>query len=448
MTDRKAPGLSRRRLIETAGMTTLAAAAPSLIMPRRAHADRSKTLKILQWNHFVPEFDQWFNETYVREWGERNDTQVIVDNVGMTSLHGRAAAEIAAQNGHDLCMFLGPPAAYEDQVIDHREVYEECERQYGSPIDLAIKSTYNPKTHKYYGFSDSYVPDPINYRKDLWDDVGVHPDSWDDVRVGGRKIKRKHGIPVGIGLAPELDTNIALRSIMAAYGSSVQNAEGEPALKSRQTLDAIRFVKALYEETMTDEVFTWDASSNNRLMLAGRGSLTVNAISITRTGETQRIPIADKISLAKAARGPVQRIGLQHLLDVYVIWKFANNIDGAKQFLVDYVGQSRNAFLASKFYNFPCFPATVPDLHALIASDAQANPRDKYDLFGDVETWTTNVGYPGYANAAIDEIFTSWIISTMFAEAAAGRMRPEEALDQGDREVRRIFEQWRGRGLV
>ena len=158
--------------------------------------------------------------------------------------------------------------------------------------------------------------------------------------------------------------------------------------------------------------------------------------------------LRDKISLAKAARGPAQRIGLQHLLDVYVIWKFANNIDGAKQFLVDYVGQSRNAFLASKFYNFPCFPATVPDLHALIASDAQANPRDKYDLFGDVETWTTNVGYPGYANAAIDEIFTSWIISMMFAEAAAGRMRPEEALDQGDREVRRIFEQWRGRGLV
>ncbi|MGI9437033.1 MAG: extracellular solute-binding protein [Geminicoccaceae bacterium] len=396
----------------------------------------------------MPEFDRWFNESYVREWGEQNDTQVIVDNVGMTSLNGRAAAEVSAQKGHDLCLFLGPPAAFEDQVIDHREIYEQCERRYGAPIDLAIKSTYNPKTGKYYGFSDSYVPDPINYRKDLWDDVGVFPDSWDDVRVGGRKIKRKHGIPVGIGLAPELDTNMALRSVMAAYGSSVQNAEGEPTLKSRQTLDAIKFVKALYEETMTDEVFSWDPSSNNRLMLAGRGSLTVNAISITRTGEAQRIPVADRISLARAARGPVGRVGLQHLIDVYVIWKFASNIDGAKKFLVDYVGQSRKAFLASKFYNFPCFPNMVPDQHELIAHDAQASPSNKYDLFRDVEDWAVNVGYPGYANAAIDEIFTSWIISKMFAEAAAGRMRPDEALNHADSEVRRIFEKWRGRGLV
>lgn len=449
MADCKPYGLSRRSLIKTAASTVVwAGAAPAIFIPRRARADRGRILKILQWNHFVPEFDDWFNNTYVKEWGERNDTEVIIDNVGMTSLKGRAAAEIAAQKGHDLCMFLGPPAAYEDQVIDHREIYEECGRRYGTPIDLAVKSTYNPKTRKYYGFSDSYVPDPINYRKDLWDDVGMFPDSWDDVRVGGRKIKRKHGIPVGIGIAPELDTNMALRSIMAAFGASVQNAEGAPVLRSPQTLEAIKFVKALYDEAMTDEVFTWDASSNNRQMLAGKGSLTLNAISVTRTGETQRIPVADQIWLAKAARGPVRRIGLQHLLDVYVIWKFADNIDGAQRFLVDLVGQSRQIFLASKFYNFPCFPQVVPDLPDLIAHDAQATPSDKYSLFGDVAGWTTNVGYPGYANAAIDEIFSSWTISTMFAEAAAGRMPPEEALAQGDREVRRIFAEWRGRGLV
>ena len=53
----------------------------------------------------------------------------------------------------------------EEQVIDHREIYEECSNKYGNPIDLAIKSTYNPKTKKYYGFSDSFVPDPVNYRK-------------------------------------------------------------------------------------------------------------------------------------------------------------------------------------------------------------------------------------------------------------------------------------------
>jgi multiple sugar transport system substrate-binding protein len=48
------------------------------------------------------------------------------------------------------------------------------------------------------------------YRKDLWDDIGMTPNTWDDIRVGGRKIKQKHGIQVGIGLASEIDTNMAV----------------------------------------------------------------------------------------------------------------------------------------------------------------------------------------------------------------------------------------------
>ena len=441
-------GVSRRTFIKTAGSVALAAGVgASIIVPGRASAQQ-KTLKILQWNHFVPRYDKWFNETYVKEWGEKNDTQVIVDNIGLAGLNSRAAAEVSAQQGHDLFMFLWPPPVHEDQVIDHREIYEECEHKYGKAIDLAIKSTYNLKTKKFYGFSDSYVPDPINYRKDLWDDVGMSPQTWDDIRTGGRKIKLKHGIPVGIGLASEIDTNMALRTIMYSFGSSEQNAEGIPALKSKETLEAIRFVKALYEETMTDEVFTWDASSNNRFMLAGKGSLALNAISITRTGEEKKIPVADTIWLAKAAQGPVRQIGLEHVMDVYVIWKFAENIEGAKRFLVDYIGNFRQGFMASEFYNFPCFPQTVPDLQQLISHDANANPPDKYKVLDDVLHWATNVGYPGYANAAIDEIFSTWVISTMFAQAAVGKLTPAEALDQADTEVKRIFQKWRERGKV
>lgn len=439
---------SRRSFLKTMGTACLGAGiAPAIIIPGRARANQ-KTLKILQWHHFIPEFDQWFNEVYVKEWGEKNNTRVIVNNVGMTSLHSRAAAEISAQRGHDIFFFLSPPAAYEDHVIDHREIHEECERQYGPPLKIARKSTYNIKTKKYYGFSDSYVPDPINYRKDLWDDVGIYPDTWDNIRIGGGKIKDKHGIPIGIGLAPELDTNMVLRSIMASFGASVQDMEGRLVLKSRQTLEAMKFVQALYRETMTDEVFTWDASSNNRMMLAGRGSLTANAISITRAGETQRIPLADRILLAKAAQGPVKRVGVNHLIDAYVIWKFADNIEGAKQFLVDYVAQSREVFKKSQFYNFPCYPNTVSDINEIIRHDTQATPADKYQVFEDVSDWTVNVGYPGYANSAVDEVFNKWIIPKMFAQAASGKASIEEALNQGHRDVQQIYDTWRARGKI
>jgi len=438
--------ITRRRVLRTAGAIGLAAGAGPFFHVRPAKA--AKTLRILQWNHFVPAYDKWFNESYVKEWGQANDTEVIVDNVGVATLNSRGAAEVSAQQGHDLFMFLWPPPVHEEQVVDMADVYQECESKFGKPIDLAIRSTYNPKTKKYYGFSDSYVPDPINYRKDLWDDVGMAPNSWDEIREGGRKIKEKHNIPVGIGLSAEIDTGMALRTIMYSFGASVQDADNNLVLNSKETLEAIKFVKALFEETMTPEVLAWDASSNNRFMLAGKGSLALNAISITRTGETQGLPVADNIWLAKAAKGPVRQIGLEHVMDVYVIWKFAENIDGAKQFLVDYIGNFKRGFEASKFYNFPCFPSTVPDLKQQLANDPTANPPDKYKVLEDVLDWATNVGYPGYATAAIDETFSTWVLNTMFAKAATGAESPEDALKAAEAQCQRIWAKWKEKGFI
>ena len=440
-------GDDRRNFIRTAGAAALASGlAPPLM--RSVWAAKRKTLKIMQWNHFVPAFDEWFNKDFIKSWGDKNDTDVIVTNVGMTNIENRAAAEVKKRQGHDLCMFLSPPSSYEDSVVDLRDVYAECDRKYGKPLDIALRSTYNPITRKYYGFSDSYVPDPVNYRKDLWDDVGVAPSSWDAIREGGRKIKQKHGIPVGIGMSSELDSSMALRSILAAFGAAEQTPDGRPSLKSAGALDALKYAKALYTETMTDEIFSWDASSNNRLMLAGKGSLTLNAISVTRTGETEKIPIADKIALAIPAKGPVAQLGVMHLMNAYVVWKFSRNIDGAKKFLVDLAGASRNAFIASGFYNFPTYPQLVPDLNQLIANDPAATPRDKYRIFTDASKWTVNVGYPGYSNAAIDEIWKGWLIPRMFADAASGRLSPEAALDMYAAQSSAIFDKWRAQRKV
>ncbi|MFL5309725.1 MAG: ABC transporter substrate-binding protein [Myxococcales bacterium] len=439
---------TRRQMIKAAGTATAA----GLLLPRKGRAAK-KTLKILQWNHFVPGYDKWFNNQYIKEWGEKNDTDVIVDNVGIPAINTTAAAEVSAKKGHDLFLFLWPKPVYEDEVIDHREIYEEVEKKYGKPIDLAIKSTYNPKTKKYFGFSDSYVPDPINWRKSLFDEVGMKPDTWDDVRVAGKKIKDKRNIPVGIGLAPEIDTAMAMRGILYSFGGSEQDEQGRLVLGSKNTLEAVKFVKALYQETMSPEVFSWDASSNNRAMLAGRASLVLNAISVTREAENKNMmvegkPIGDDIFLSKPAKGPVRRMGLEHVMNVYVIWKFAENISGAKKFLVDYVGNFHRGFEASEFYNFPCFPKQVPDLKQMLQKDSKGKPADKYAVLADSLDWATNVGYPGYSNAAIDDIYSQWVVNNMFAKAAQGVMSPEDAVKEAEAKARDIFAKWKERKLL
>jgi len=459
--DKDQGSLSRRDFIKAAGVGAVAAGlGANIIIPGRARAAK-KQLKILQWVHFVPPYDEWFNKKYTKEWGDKNDTEVIVDNIGLAGINARAAAEISAQKGHDLFMFNWPPPSFEEQAIDHKEIYQELEKKFGKPIDLGIKSTYNPKTKKYFAFSPSFVPDPVNYRRDLFGGVGMPkgPASWDDVRVAGAKIKKKFGNPIGVGLSQEIDTGMAMRTIMYSWGSHEQDEAGNLALNSKQTLDALKFVKALFEEAMTPEVFTWDASSNNRAIVSGKVSLVLNAISTTRTAEKdnpkvispatkKEIELKREIELTKALKGPVRAIGLEHVMQCYVIWKFAENIQGAKKFLVDYTTDFRQGFVAGEYYDFPCFPKTVPDLKQLIAKDAKASPPDKYKVLEDVLEWATNVGYPGYSTAAIDEIFGTWVINTMFAKAASGAASPEDALKEADAACKRIFAKWKEKGLV
>jgi multiple sugar transport system substrate-binding protein len=83
-----------------------------------------------------------------------------------------------------------------------------------------------------------------------------------------------------------------------------------------------------------------------------------------------------------------------------------------------------------------------------LANDPTANPPDKYKVLDDVLDWATNVGYPGYATAAIDETFNTWVINTMFAKAATGAETPEDALAAAEAQCQRIFEKWKEKGKI
>ncbi len=444
--EKKGKGVSRRDFIKIAGAGGIAAGAlgPAFLFPERAAAQQ-KTLKILQWSHFVPAYDTWFDGTFAKQWGEKHNTNVVVDHINLTDLNTRAAAEAQAKKGHDIFMFLSPPAAYEKQVIDMSHVYQEVEKKHGKKIDLAHKSTYNPKTKKYFAFSDSYAPDPGNWHKDWWTEAGFPngPDTWDDLRAGAKKIKDKNGHPCGIGLAQELDTSMAMRALLWSFGGAEQDEAGNVTINSKNTIEALKFMKALYQETETAEVFTWTPPSNNQAMLAGRVSYVANAISITRQAEREKLPIDSKIMISRALKGPVRRIAAEHVMNCYVIWDFAENKDGAQQFLIDYIDAFHDGFTAGQFYNFPCFPSVVPKLKEEIANDPRANPSNKYAVLGDVLDWATNVGYPGYASAAIDESFKTWVIPTMFAKVARGDETPENAAKAAETEYKRIFDRWK-----
>ncbi len=447
MAKKRARGMTRREMIKTTGAAALAAGmGPAFLFPERAQAQQ-KHLKICQWQHFVPAWDDWFFKSengYTKQWGKANNVQVDVDTINLNELPTKGASEVSAQKGHDLFMFLAPPSTLEKNVIDMTHVYREVEKKHGKMIPLAHKSTFNPKTKKYFAFSDAYTPDPGNWHKDMWTAAGYPngPDSYDDLLDGATKIRQKLGNPCGLGLAQELDTSMAMRAILWSFGGAEPDEAGNVTINSKQTIEALKYMKALYQQTETAEVFGWDPSSNNRAMLEGRVSYVANAISITRKAEVDHMPIERKIMISRALKGPVRRIAAEHVMNCYVIWEFADEKDLAQKFLIDYMDHFHDGFVAGQFYNFPCFPKLVPDLQKEIANDPRANPPDKYKVLGDVLDWATNVGYPGYATAGISEAFYAWVIPTMFANVARGAASPEDAAKTAEAEYKRIFARW------
>jgi multiple sugar transport system substrate-binding protein len=411
-------------------------------------AKRERTLRIAQWGHFVPAYDQWFDNEYIKRWGEEHDVEVFVDHIPVLELAARADAEVTAQRGHDLFGFIWGPGVFEDHVLDHRDIVEEVEGKLGKTTPLVERSIFNPKTKRYFGFSDHWTPGPVHYRVDLWDQVqrGLRPNTWDDVLRAGPNLKAMDH-PLGMGGAQEIDSNWLLIGLMHCFGASIQDEGANLVLNRPATIEAVKMGAEILRRGATDEVFSWDGSGNNRALASGRASFILNAISAIRAIETQDPELASKIQLLPVPQGPRGSLG-PYVVGVYVIWKFAENAEAAKQFLVDLALNYREAFIRSDFYNLPSFPETIKDLPDLVANDARAKPAGKYALLAQATDWTTNVGHPGYTNAAVDEVFNQYLVPKMFAAAARGEMTAEDAVRAAEAQMKPIFDKWRGRGMI
>jgi multiple sugar transport system substrate-binding protein len=258
-------------------------------------------------------------------------------------------------------------------------------------------------------------------------------------------------------MSPEIDSNMLLTSLLYCYGGFIQNEENRIVIgqgaNRRGAIQALAVMRDIYRTGMSDEVFAWNASSNNNAFVAGRLSVALNAISIVRTAEDSgNQALADDTWLASVPRGPVMRLGNEHVMGVYVIWKFAKNKEAAKKYLVDQQLASREHFLRSKFYNFPPWTGAIKGgfktIRQLAAQDTH-KPRGKYSILATIaEKYTTNPGHPGNTTPVMDEIFSTFLIPQMFAEVAQGKSTPSEAVSAFASKAQSIYRKWRNQGLV
>jgi ABC-type glycerol-3-phosphate transport system substrate-binding protein len=410
----------------------------------------SGDLKILLWSHFVPSHDDWFDK-FVRDWGAKVGVNVTVDHIDQAQITTRTAAEIQAGQGHDLIQYIAPLSQFEPSVLDMKDVVDEANSRWGKQLELCRKSSFNPATDKFYAYSPGWVPDPGNYRRSLWEPVGLPngPTTWDELLTGAGEIKSSKGIQLGLGMSQEIDSNMVLRALMWSYGASEQDENEKVVINSPETIAAVEYMTRLYKAAMTPEVFSWNAASNNQGLVAGKLSYIVNSISAWRTAQENNPAVADDTYFVKALGGPSTALNAQHVLYNWIIPRHAKGVDAAKEFLLHYTANFASATYNSKLYDISAWSRLTPDLNAWLDSDPfGAQPADKLKLLKDAVPWSANIGHPGPASTAIGEVFSTFIIPNMFARAARGEATPEQAVAEAEARINPIFDKWRARGLV
>ena len=441
---RRNRSVTRRDFLKTSSVIAGAAGlAPALSAPFVSTAwAEAKTLKIIQWSHFIPEYDKWI-DGFAKDWGKQNNVDVTIDHIPHLELPARAAAEVTASAGHDIFGFSGSggPHLYAKYAYDMSPLIKELEAKHGQVLPMGRQIAWNESTNSWVAFPDFFIDFPGLYRKDLWDEIGMTPDTWENVRIGGAKLKKK-GNPVGIAFSHCVDSNNSISAMLWSHGAAICDDTGKRVvLDSKEALEVVNFARALYTEAMTPEVLSWDDASNNRFLASSRGSWIHNPISAYRTIQKTNPALADKIAIWKTPAGTVRRL-TGAAPNSYFIWKFARNKDTAVEFLKYYADHYTDAFKASTGYDHPLFANMVPKPLPILSNDPSSHPADKLKVLETANEWCAVFGYPGPSTPAADEVANNFIIQDMMANAATGKMTPEDAVKWATKEAKLIYDKW------
>ena len=374
--------------------------------------------------------------------------------------HQGASAHLEAgaqRGGPTLVELIIAASPYVEGVHDLTDLNLQAQEKFGQQIETCKANSYLPATGKYYAYCVAWVPDPGNYNIELWTHAGYPngPATWPELLDGGARIKKQFGVPVGIGLSPELDSEMANRAVIWSFGGSVQDENENVVINSPQVIEAVEFMAQLYQESMPEDVFGWNAATNNQGLIAGELSYILNSVSAYRSLQKLDPEAADNIGFVEALRGPNgHQYASSHVWSIYVIPNYVEGaeLEAAKEFLLHLTGSYSQAVFNSELYNFPAFKSTAPELYEqggwLEVDPFGSRPSDKLKVLANAENWVTHLGYPGPANPAVAEVYSKNIITTMMGEVARGEKTAEEAVADAEVQIEAIFDKWRTKGFV
>ena len=401
--------MTRRKFITAAGGAGVAATTGLLRLPGAATAAPA-TIRLLSHSSYNENSDK-----AVAKIGEafaaKHNAAFAGEFIDQPEVAAKLTAEEQAQAGHDIVDLQDNlPTIHKNFLVPLDDVVAEIEKEFGAFYPVAKDSGYvdgHWLSLPWLGNAELAV-----YRSDYFAQAGEPiPSTWNDVLRAAPKLK-KIGHPVGFAISQTEDSNAALYPLLWAFGAGVTDTTGRLAIDSPATNAALDFVRALAAQ-MDPAVYSWDDGGNNKDILSGHGSYTINAPSIYLRARREKMAFAAAIRQAQPPAGPRGRF---FYVDIHGwgIMKFGSNIGLAKQLLRSmYSAESQKLFLTlGQGYDMPVLPRF--DANPPYAADPQLRPELNYMPSAHL------AAYPAGPDARAEKAYQTFIIPNMFARAAQG----------------------------
>jgi multiple sugar transport system substrate-binding protein len=391
-------------------------------------------LKILVNAHFIPAYDEWL-EKWGQDWGAKNKVKVEIDHLPTAEFPAKVSAEVASGDGHDIIRLprTGDANLFDKYLVDVSDIAKAIGEANGGWIQ-PVTEQIAVVNGAWKILPDFFTSFDGMYRKDLFDANNLKaPDTWDDLLKAGAVLKPK-GNPIGIGINQKsTDSLNSWSSVMWCYGASVVGEDSKTiTINSPETRQVLEYAIELYNSAMTDEVLSWDESSNNQMLASGRGSWIFNPISALRTIEKATPDLAEKIWLTPAPAGPKGRFYTSSGFSEGIM-SWSKNVGAAKAFMVDYFNDFGSAVKASEGYNQP-FLVNWRKKPMPFLGDSP-----KYSVDQDAANYYRASGYPGKPTQAAAEVESNWIVSLMVARAV-GDKNVNAAIEWAEQKIQTIYD--------
>ncbi len=406
------------------------------VAPPKLPIESGATLRLLRPARFV-EPDEVIFRANSAKFAKETGVEVKVDLVGWEDIRQQTAVSANTGAGPDIILgWAEDPHIYADKVIELTDIAEYLGKKYGGWMFLGEKFGKRAKTNNWIGLPMGGSGGPLVYRASALKEAGFDkvPTTHADLLKlcqQLQKIKKPAGFALGNAVG---DANGFANWMLWSHGGALVDDDGKVILNSKETVNALNFVKELYP-TFIPGTMSWNDISNNRAYASNELFFTANGVSMyfALKNDPATKAIADDTEHAPLVKGVAETAPMSATVLNGMVFKHTKFPNAAKAYLAFMMEAEQYDPWLTGCLGYWSHPLNAYDKSKVWESDPKIS---LYRSTMNNRFWS---GYKGPISQAAGTVTAEYILVQMFASVASGQATPADAAKEAERRTRRYY---------